>query len=405
MELKSILSDLCAIQSIIYRVISSVSLISHCSGNIKPPRKISSIITISGLLAAVISANATASSYQIIDLGTFGGTSSRAYAINASGQVAGVAETSDGNFRAFRYEGGTLKNLGTYDINRSRGLGINDNGVVVGDDGYDSFNPKGKAWKNNGVGMSGISTGYTEHLNSIAYDVNNHGVVVGGNIFPWSNGGHAFYYDSGTYLTDLGTLHPDGKTGSSSARAINDDGQIIGSSNSGYGQPSRAFLYENGVMSDLGSLGYSASASDINELGVAVGVSMESRYGQNHGVIFDNGMVFDLGTLGGNFSAAQAINDHGHVVGSSRTVSGDTHAFLYDGESMIDLNDLLGEDSGWTNLVSAYDINNHGEIVGQGLINGEYHAYLIATVPVPSALWLFCSALIGLVGFAKHKKA
>lgn len=367
----------------------------------KTIRRISFACTIGGLLA-VMSANATASTYEIVDLGTLGGISSNAYGINASGQVAGVAETSDGNFRAFRYQNGILSDLGTYDVDRSRAWAINDHGLIVGDDGYDSLNPGGKAWKNAGTEMSGISTGYTESLNSIAFDINNNGDIVGGNKFPWSTSGHAFYYDGGTYLTDLGTLHPGGNTGSSTARAINDARQIVGSS-SGYNQPTRAFLYENGVMSDLGSLGYSAAAGDINEQGVAVGSSKGSRYGQSHAVIFENGLVFDLGTLGGADSSAQAINDHGQVVGSSQTNAGETHAFLYEGDIMIDLNDLLAENSDWTALISANDINNRGEVVGQGLINGEYHAFLLTPVPTPAAGWLFSSGIFCLIGLARRK--
>ncbi len=358
------------------------------------------------IVTSVLVSNAPASTFRIIDLGTFGGTMSNAYAINASGQVTGFAAPPDGNFQAFRYDHGVLHGLGTYGVKRSRGWGINDHGLVVGDDGYDGNSSsflQGKAWKNDGTGATGISTGYTEDRESIAYDVNNNGVIVGRNNFPWATGDHAFYYDGGNYMTDLGTLHPNGRSGTSAAFAINDVGQIVGLTDAGYNQPARAFIYENGVMSDLGSLGYSAYAQDINEPGVAVGTSRASRYGQNHAVIFRDGTVVDIGTLGGDSSAAQAINDHGQVVGSSRTASDDTHAFLYTGDEMIDLNDLLGEDSDWTKLVSANDINNRGDIVGQGLINGESHAYLITTVPLPAAASLLFSGILGLSGFARNR--
>jgi probable HAF family extracellular repeat protein len=43
---------------------------------------------------------------------------------------------------------------------------------------------------------------------------------------------------------------------------------------------------------------------------------------------------------------------------------------------MVDLNDLIARDSGWL-LLEATQINNRGEVVGTGSINGENHAFLL----------------------------
>jgi len=48
---------------------------------------------------------------------------------------------------------------------------------------------------------------------------------------------------------------------------------------------------------------------------------------------------------------------------------------------MIDLNTLIDPLSGWE-LLDGSDINDAGQITGQGLINDEYHAYLLTPVPV-----------------------
>ena len=45
------------------------------------------------------------------------------------------------------------------------------------------------------------------------------------------------------------------------------------------------------------------------------------------------------------------------------------------------MNDLLGEGSGWDYLESANDINNSGQIIGLGYINGEKHVFLLNPVP------------------------
>ena len=48
------------------------------------------------------------------DLGTLGGTYSGGFAINASGQVTGYADTAgDGLYHAFLWDGTTMQDLGT----------------------------------------------------------------------------------------------------------------------------------------------------------------------------------------------------------------------------------------------------------------------------------------------------
>jgi probable HAF family extracellular repeat protein len=70
----------------------------------------------------------------ILDLGTLGGTLSRAYAINASGQVAGASTTATGATHAFLWTPGQgMQDLGTLGGGpSSTARGINDQGQVVG---------------------------------------------------------------------------------------------------------------------------------------------------------------------------------------------------------------------------------------------------------------------------------
>jgi probable HAF family extracellular repeat protein len=140
-----------------------------------------------------------------------------------------------------------------------------------------------------------------------------------------------------------------------------------------------SYYYE---VQDLGTFpwalgaGYGSysSPSDINSLGHVVGVSgyrsdFEPQY---HAFLYKDGQMKDLGTLGSDFSSATAINDFDQIVGASNNDHSiyryDTTAFLYQNEEMIDLETrLLPDDNGsvWT-LDSAYGINNKGQIVAYG---------------------------------------
>ena len=108
-------------------------------------------------------------------------------------------------------------------------------------------------------------------------------------------------------MIDLGTL---GGT-YSSARGINERGQVVGSNTIGSGE-SRAFLWQNGVLTDLGTLGgpsIGSTANAINNQGQVVGASGTST-GELHAFLWQDGIMTDLGVLSGTFSSAQSINEH-----------------------------------------------------------------------------------------------
>jgi probable HAF family extracellular repeat protein len=134
----------------------------------------------------------------------------------------------------------------------------------------------------------------------------------------------------------------------------------------------------NGVRSaaDVIYLPTGGAANAINDNNLIVGTSAASSGTPAFAFLYDGVNVNNLGTLaGGSSSGAYDINERDVVVGSSQTSSGG-HAFVWDAASgMRDLNDLIAA-PGWV-LVSAVAINNAGDIVGTGLLNGQSHGFLL----------------------------
>jgi len=116
------------------------------------------------------------------------------------------------------------------------------------------------------------------------------------------------------------------------------------------------------TFTDLGTLGGDRSeATAINESGQIVG-GASLPDGTFHAFLFANGVMSDLGTLPGYKSSyATAINDRGQIVGTSSTSDSSTSAFFYSRGAMRALGITMSiEDSSYLSVAA---INNHGEVV------------------------------------------
>jgi probable HAF family extracellular repeat protein len=96
--------------------------------------------------------------------------------------------------------------------------------------------------------------------------------------------------------------------------------------------------------------------------------------------LWKNGVMTNLGTADGDpCSQANMINSKSQIVGISGTCDFFTvqHAFIWEKGQMTDLNSVVGEGSG-LRLLDALEINDRGEIIGQGaLANGDQHVFLL----------------------------
>ena len=335
-----------------------------------------SCITAITLTAISLTASKSAlavSLYSVTDLGSLTGEAfSFATDINDSGEVAINSLTS-----SFFYSNGSLQKISPLPgDNQLSVTGINNLGQVVGNSvGSNNFSGNNPFLYSNGI---------TQPLpiqNAIPYAINDRTQIVGG-----ASGLGPFLYSDGI-ATSIGTP-------GNVAYGLNNLGQVVGflSSNT-------AFLYQNGLTTNLGTLPvyqYSV-ANDINDSGQVVGSSGLTGVDDGRAFLYSSSTgIQDLGRLSPTdlFSFGVGINNLGQAVGFSGTNSNffaadgnGLRAFLYSDNTLYDLNDLIapGSDAGLT-LTAASAINNKGQIVGRGAVNGELRAFLltpISSVSVP----------------------
>jgi probable HAF family extracellular repeat protein len=323
-----------------------------------------------GLLA--LAPVSRAQQYVLTELPDLGGGYSLARGISDSGWVVGSARMLPVNSYnlAVLWAGATTVHLVGVGSSVSEALAVSKSGTIVGI--ADEFSLNAFRWQHGE--LDDLSSGIG--LSSQAHDVNSSGVLVGRAGFPAFDRRAAAW--DGSQWTDLGSLGG----ASSVANAINDAGVIVGHSDLSTGEI-QAFHWKLGSMTPLGTLGgVHSAAEDINSAEVVVGYS-EDPLGRPRAVSWTQGVLSNLGTLpsGESGSWARAINASGQIVGSSYSGAANfsVHATLWDAGQIIDLNSRIAPNSDWI-LTRAEDINQAGEIVGVGLLNGQTRGFKLTPV-------------------------
>lgn len=356
--------------------------------------------------ACAITTPALAASYSVTDLGYL----ISPYAVNNNADI--LAAGMGANF--IRSAGGSIQYLtvpyGGYPTpgpQASPTGGMNNSGVVVGDS-------QGVAarWVNGTptqLGGFNLCCGLTQ--SGRANSINTSGQIVGWATRADSTQQAVLWQPDGSMI-DLG-VNPYSNGYNSAATGINTSGQIVGTKGESGGY-TRAFLWANGTAAELGTLGTSVSSSAssiavaINDMGYVVGDSQAWQQwgGAYHAFIWKDGVMTDLGSLSAAYgSNARGINKLNQVVGISQDDLGTDRPFLWQSGVMSDLNSMIDPSSGWA-LSNAISINDQGEIVGSGYLNGQWHGYLPAPVPEPSnmALMAIGVGLLGLVRLAHPRR-
>ncbi len=261
----------------------------------------------------------------LTNLGTLGGPS-YGYGVNDSGQVAGYANTtlSGSLTHAFRYSGATLTDLGTLGGLNSQGFAINASGQVTGNAQTSGAATHAVRWTGATATDLLAPTGYYTY----GLAINTSGQVAGYAANITSGVLRAVSW-TGTVSATLATL---GGT-NSKAEGINDSGQITGWANiSGSSGVYHAVRWSGATITDLGTLGGALSIGyGINRYGAVVGYSDAAGGGQR-AFLANGSAMTDLNALlpsgsGWVLTAAYAINDNGWITGQG-TFNGQPLAYL-----------------------------------------------------------------------------
>ena len=311
---------------------------------------------------------AFAASITITSIGLPIGGDSTVVGINAAGQAAGT--TLDGTGlsavgNVFFYSRGTTTNLGLLGGRAAAATGLNNFGHIVGNTDIPGTGTTSFLYSNGSAKY--LPAGFN------ASAINDLGIIAGSMDFT---GGYTAALDWAGKVFNLGTPGPTFNL--SQATAINDKGEVVGyaidSANNNF---TAAFFYANGVMANIGSLDNLpyTTATAINREGVVVGYSAPGNFSGpgTKAFVYYKGKIFALPTPS-NVLGSQAfgINNRDQIVGSY-TPQGQTlsSAFIYSNGLFIDLNRLLPAGSPWE-LASAVGINDAGQIVGIGYLNGNH---------------------------------
>jgi probable HAF family extracellular repeat protein len=290
------------------------------------------------LWAASMAAHAVAAEWTIVDLTPEG--MGIATAISQNGIVAGCRNTGN-TTRAFVYANGQRRDLTAPEAATSCALAVNNAGVIAGRiDG--EITVWGADGHPRGLGVQGNVTGISES-----------GAVVGAiTDGPYNAGGptRAFMWSNGVF-TDLGLP--------GTAIGINRNNQVAVIS------AGNLYIYESGVLRNLDA--NVVNAYGFDDRGEIVGMS---GFGQGpEPFIYDGAVKPVSGSYG--YAGAVAINNGGQVLGSGEGVYG----FLVEGGQSYRLDKLSGIAGSWNHL-EGRAINDRGWIVGQGGAS-DFHAFLL----------------------------
>ncbi len=318
----------------------------------------------------------SAPEYAIIDLGTLDGNS-YAHALNRYGNVTGYID-SDSNSHGFCWRCGEMFDLDllTTDHN-SVGWGIDDFEQIVGSYYAPSADANSFIWRWESQDFNDLETPDSYPIE--AYGINLKGQVTGyyttsaGETRPfiWHKRGDTVYWDD---LGDSGLFDAN-----SIVYGISDIGGLAGYWENAQGK--RGLIRHNGVIIDAGQFkGTDTYFQAINENGEVVGYSDDVN---DTAILSGDGIILAIQAANSVESRAYGINADGKIVGTYREGS-DWKAFVWSEGAAHELVEQIAfyeNDPDRWELAEARAINQDGQIVGYGVIDGNTHAFRMDPLP------------------------
>jgi probable HAF family extracellular repeat protein len=315
-----------------------------------------------------------ASRYHLTDLGVhLDGSPLLPVALSDTGDIC-VSVTSSqpaGIVRGFRVSGSARIPCGVA-FGHAPALALSRNGHIAGVSGTA---PKAlRAWASHaGIFGDQLWPGSV----SVARGINSSGQVIGNVLFDTGDVAlsRAFVFNFPGYARLL--TPPQG--GTTFATGINDAGDIVFNAAPLGADPgeTRAWcLHEQHYIAIASLGGGRAWATAITPGGRVVGHSL-TETNETHAFLWEDGVTHDLGTLGGAMSQALAANDQRSVVGRIVDAHAGTRAFRWSPDAgLVPLDELVGNLDGWS-LHEANGINRDGMIVGLGTYHGQRRGFLL----------------------------
>jgi len=283
-----------------------------------------------------------------IDLGTLGGNWSTGVKISETGILIGYSATATNETHGFLWSEGMMVDLGTLGGSFSQPLDINNGSQIVGVSLTSEGHEHAFLWESGTMMDLGTLGGSYAYAN----DINTSGDIAGCGTIAGDQYWHAIYWKN-KELVDLGALFG----GDSCASSINNRGQILGYFVTESGDE-HSFLYENGIVQDLGTF-EGAVLTDLTESGKVLGKTFNSN-GDVMGTIWDGKQFIDMGRIDGAVDMVLlGMNTRDQVVGYYLDEQWSEHYFV------------------WQKAVYQYvdfiiiGINNNGTILGSNRNNRE----------------------------------
>ena len=313
--------------------------------------------------------------YTVTDLGAAGCCyewirGSSALAVNAHGDVAGITSSPTDPLRQvpFVYRNGTMTVISD---NYGWATGINDAGQVTGFVQLPGRpNVTAFVYRDGVFRDLGTLSGYSNQPYSIGWSINNNGVVAGDS-------------NNAAWVAEPAEMWRINRRSARAAYGINDGGDLTGLLET-MSPRVHGFLMTGNNLIDIGTLdGDPDSAvvpAAINASRQIVGTAWKNGNSEQRAFLYEGGVMRDLGTttLPGypNHSSAMAINNLGHVVGQSTA-----GVFVYRDGTMLNLNDLVDRDEAGNGfVVDAQAINDAGQIAGTCYFGSYAHACLVTPI-------------------------